>query len=135
MWINSQKKPVKLYAEDLRILTWSKICLVLNKVKEGPNTLNRLQESELLSSIFPKYDIVMFVIDLKKKFSSCKVTRIAENFTWFTLWIPKMPNWSKWWKIVCRKKNIFLFWFCVQNQICLGVLSWREGSAEEMFFF
>ena len=36
-------------------------------VKEMPNTLNRLRESQMLSSVFPKYSIVMFVIVLRKR--------------------------------------------------------------------
>ena len=36
-------------------------------VKEIPNTLNRLRESQMLSSVFPKYSIVMFVIVLRKR--------------------------------------------------------------------
>ena len=33
-------------------------------MKEVPNTFNRFRESQMLSSIFPKYTIVVFVIDL-----------------------------------------------------------------------
>ena len=40
----------------------------LKEVKEVPNTLNRLRESQMLSSIFPKYAIIIFVIDLRKSF-------------------------------------------------------------------
>ena len=36
----------------------------LKEVKEVPNTLNRLRESQMLSSIFPKYAVVVFVIGL-----------------------------------------------------------------------
>ena len=38
-------------------------------------------------------------------------------------------------KLYVEKNIFFVLIFCVQNEICLGVLSWREGSAEEMFFF
>ena len=40
------------------------VACVVKEVKEVPNTLNRLRESQMLSSIFPKYTIVVFVIDL-----------------------------------------------------------------------
>ena len=48
---------------------FSKIC-VWGKGSKGlvPNLLNRLCESKMLSSIFPKYAVVMFVIDLRKSF-------------------------------------------------------------------
>ena len=36
----------------------------LKEVKEVPNTLNRLRESQMMSSIFPKYSVVVFVIGL-----------------------------------------------------------------------
>ena len=36
----------------------------LKEVKAVPNTLNRLRESQMISSIFPKYAVVVFVIDL-----------------------------------------------------------------------
>ena len=45
-----------------------RITVSLKEVKEVPNMLNRLRESQMLSSIFPKYAIVMFVIDLGKSF-------------------------------------------------------------------
>ena len=34
------------------------IRLHLKEVKEVPNTLNRLRESQMMSSIFPKYAVV-----------------------------------------------------------------------------
>ena len=37
---------------------------MLKEVKEVPNTLNRLRESQMMSSIFPKYSVVVFVIGL-----------------------------------------------------------------------
>jgi hypothetical protein len=36
----------------------------LKEVKEVPNTLNRLRELQMMSSIFPKYAVVVFVIGL-----------------------------------------------------------------------
>ena len=36
----------------------------IKEVKEVPNTLNRLCESQMMSSIFPKYSVVVFVIGL-----------------------------------------------------------------------
>jgi hypothetical protein len=36
----------------------------LKEVKEVPNTLNRLRESQMMGSIFPKYAVVVFVIGL-----------------------------------------------------------------------
>ena len=38
--------------------------LEVKEVKEVPNTLNRLRESQMMSSIFPKYSVVVFVIVL-----------------------------------------------------------------------
>jgi hypothetical protein len=36
----------------------------LKEVKEVPNMLKRLRESQMMSSIFPKYSVVVFVIGL-----------------------------------------------------------------------
>ena len=41
--------------------------------------LNRFRESQMLSSIFPKYAIVMFVIDLRKKFSLHALQQFRER--------------------------------------------------------
>ena len=38
--------------------------IYVKEVKEVPNTLNRLRESQMMSSIFPKYSVVVFVIGL-----------------------------------------------------------------------
>ena len=41
---------------------------LLKEVKVVLDMLNWLHESQILSSIFPKYALVMFVIDLRKSF-------------------------------------------------------------------
>ena len=135
MWVNSRKKPVKQYAEDLRILIWSKICLVLNEVKEVPNTLNRLRESEVLSSIFPKYAIVMFVVDLKKKSLHARLQELLKILHDLHYDLQKMPNWSKWWKIVCWKKHFFCFDFlCTKWNLSGCVILKRRNSWRNVLF-
>ena len=47
----------------MKISLFILVCTI-KEVKEVPNTLNRLRESQMLSSIFPKYAIVVFVIGL-----------------------------------------------------------------------
>ena len=59
---NYVKKPIWSAFETTVVYYFS-----IKEVKEVPNTLNRLHESQM-SSIFPKYAIVMFVINLRKSF-------------------------------------------------------------------
>ena len=62
---------------------------LLKEVKVVLDMLNWLHKSQILSSIFPKYALVMFVIDLRKSFLfmlySAGLQEHADIATQFTL--------------------------------------------------